>query len=155
MAEEAAPAASLLTKTKTSDPCFWRVFDIRCSHMDLPLNQQSDPQNEDHQEQQFDNSRVVLDKVSRCLTEGLMSDVVLVVGNSSFPSHRMILCASSDVFRVMLSNYNFTESHQQRIQLQEDPHCVMFFPQFLHYLYQVLFELCVCVTVARGDRSIQ
>ena len=49
----------------------------------------------------------------------LMSDVTLVVGDSEYPSHRLILCASSDVFQVMLMNQSWTESTEKRIVLGE------------------------------------
>ena len=49
----------------------------------------------------------------------LMSDVTLVVGDAEFPSHRLILCASSDVFQVMLMNQSWTESTEKRIVLGE------------------------------------
>lgn len=48
-----------------------------------------------------------------------MSDVTLVVGDAEFPSHRLILCASSDVFQVMLMNQSWTESTEKRIVLGE------------------------------------
>jgi hypothetical protein len=51
--------------------------------------------------------------------ERLMSDVTLVVGDTEYPSHRLILCASSDVFQVMLMNQNWTESQEKRVVLVE------------------------------------
>ena len=47
-----------------------------------------------------DNSSTVLSKIASLYAERLMSDVILVVGGSEFPCHRLILCASSDVFQV-------------------------------------------------------
>lgn len=49
-----------------------------------------------------DNSGTVISKIANLYAERLMSDVVLVVGTAEFPSHRLILCASSDVFQIML-----------------------------------------------------
>lgn len=91
----------------------------------------------DDHEQNVDNSRIMMEKLSRCMRDGIMSDVTLVVNNCPFTVHRMILCASSDVFRVMLSNPNFSESHEHRIVLQEGPECGEVFPEFLNYLYSV------------------
>ena len=48
----------------------------------------------------LDNSSTVLSKIASLYAERLMSDVILVVGASEFPCHRLILCASSDVFQV-------------------------------------------------------
>lgn len=49
---------------------------------------------------QIDNSGSVLEKIAGLYAERLMSDIVLVVGPREFPAHRLILCASSDVFQV-------------------------------------------------------
>ena len=48
----------------------------------------------------LDNSSTVLTKIASLYAERLMSDVILVVGGSEFPCHRLILCASSEVFQV-------------------------------------------------------
>ena len=48
----------------------------------------------------IDNSSTVISKIANLYAERLMSDVCLVVGNVEYPSHRLILCASSDVFQV-------------------------------------------------------
>ena len=51
--------------------------------------------------------------------EKVMSDIILVVGNAEYPSHKLILCASSDVFQIMLHDSNWSESSQKRIILGE------------------------------------
>lgn len=84
---------------------------------------------------QIDNSTSVLEKIAGLYAERLMSDIVLVVGQREFPAHRLILCASSDVFQVMLMNPHWNESHEQRIILQEASECVEVFELFLRYLY--------------------
>ena len=91
----------------------------------------------DNHEQEVDNSRILLEKIVRGKTEEIVSDVTLVVNSIFFPVHRMMLCVSSDVFRVMLMNPNFTESHEHTIFLKEDPQCADVFPEFLRYLYEV------------------
>ncbi|XP_071534102.1 uncharacterized protein [Panulirus ornatus] len=50
---------------------------------------------------QIDNSGSVLEKIASLYAERLMSDIVLVVGQREFPAHRLILCASSDVFQSL------------------------------------------------------
>lgn len=64
-----------------------------------------------------------------------MSDICLVVGNNRYPAHRVILCASSEVFQVMLMNPQWDECKKSVIELKEDPSCTEVFPQFLKYLY--------------------
>ena len=48
----------------------------------------------------MDNSGEVVAKMAAIYAERLMSDVLLVVGDQELPAHRLILCASSDVFQV-------------------------------------------------------
>ena len=40
----------------------------------------------------------------------IMSDIILVVGKTEYPSHKLILCTSSDVFQIMLHDSNCVES---------------------------------------------
>jgi hypothetical protein len=49
---------------------------------------------------QVDNSATVLLKIATLYTERLMSDICLMVGGTEYPAHRLILCASSEVFQV-------------------------------------------------------
>ena len=88
-------------------------------------------------DQESDNSSFLLEKMGRCYAEQLLSDVTLRVGDRSFPAHRLILCASSDVFRVMLMSASYSESRSSTIVLQEHACCLPFFPDFLLYLYTV------------------
>lgn len=48
----------------------------------------------------MNNANSVLHKIANLYAEQLMSDICLVVGNSRYPAHRVILCASSEVFQV-------------------------------------------------------
>ncbi|XP_055537081.1 BTB/POZ domain-containing protein 17 [Wyeomyia smithii] len=84
---------------------------------------------------EMNNSKGVLLKIANLYAEQLMSDVCLVVGANRYPAHRVILCASSDVFQVMLMNPEWNECRESVIELKEDPMCSMVFPQFLKYLY--------------------
>lgn len=83
----------------------------------------------------MDNSREVVTKIASLYAERLMSDVLLVVGDEELPAHRLILCASSDVFQVMLMNSTWSESQEKRIVLKETPACAAVFEVFLKYLY--------------------
>uniref|UniRef100_A0A182K4M6 BTB domain-containing protein n=1 Tax=Anopheles christyi TaxID=43041 RepID=A0A182K4M6_9DIPT len=81
------------------------------------------------------NTNSVLQKIANLYAERLMSDVTLVVGEKRYPAHRIILCASSDVFQVMLMNATWREFGDAIITLQEEDKCQGVFPQFLRYMY--------------------
>lgn len=84
---------------------------------------------------EVDNSRIVLLKIAMLYAERLMNDICLVVNGIEYPAHRLILCASSDVFQVMLMSPQWSESQESRITLQETPQCVPIFSEFLRYFY--------------------
>ncbi|XP_063235338.1 BTB/POZ domain-containing protein 17 isoform X2 [Bacillus rossius redtenbacheri] len=48
---------------------------------------------------EYNNSRMIMQKIARLHSERLMNDVSLVVGGVEYPAHRLILCASSQVFQ--------------------------------------------------------
>jgi BTB/POZ domain-containing protein 17 len=83
----------------------------------------------------MNNSKSVLHKIASLYADQLMSDICLVVGDNRYPAHRVILCASSEVFQVMLMNDCWSECREKVIELKEDPSCSLVFPQFLRYLY--------------------
>jgi len=83
----------------------------------------------------MNNSTSVLLKIANLYAEQLMSDIILVVDNVKYPAHRVILCASSEVFQVMLMNPEWNECRESEIELKEDPLCSKVFPHFLKYLY--------------------
>lgn len=83
----------------------------------------------------MNNSTSVLHKIASLYAEQLMSDICLVVGDNRYPAHRVILCASSEVFQVMLMNPEWNECRESVIELKEEPFCTEVFPQFLKYLY--------------------
>ena len=56
----------------------------------------------DAEQENFDNSNMIINKMATLYAEKIMSDIILVVGNVEYPSHKLILCASSDVFQIML-----------------------------------------------------
>ncbi|XP_051157038.1 BTB/POZ domain-containing protein 17 isoform X2 [Leptopilina boulardi] len=95
----------------------------------------SSERNENIDSIQVDNSRTVLLKIATLYAERLMNDICLVVDGVEYPAHRLILCASSDVFQVMLMSPQWTESQESRVTLQETPQCVPIFSEFLRYFY--------------------
>uniref|UniRef100_A0A2R5L5M6 Putative transport and golgi organization 10 n=2 Tax=Ornithodoros turicata TaxID=34597 RepID=A0A2R5L5M6_9ACAR len=90
--------------------------------------------NSEH-EQQIDNFSTVLEKIAGLYAERLLSDITLEVGGKQYAAHRLILCASSDVFQVMLMNPRWSSSQETLIQLKEEPPCEGVFEDFLRYLY--------------------
>lgn len=84
---------------------------------------------------EIDNSQHVLVKIATLYAERLMNDICLVVDGVEYPSHRLILCASSEVFQVMLMNPQWSESHKNRVVLQETPACASIFGEFIKYFY--------------------
>ncbi|XP_047531839.1 BTB/POZ domain-containing protein 17 [Vanessa atalanta] len=84
---------------------------------------------------EVDNSQSVLLKIATLYAEQLMSDLILEVGGVGYPAHRLILCASSEVFQVMLMNREWSEWRESRIILQETPTGASVFPHFLKYFY--------------------
>ncbi|CAG4946206.1 unnamed protein product [Colias eurytheme] len=89
----------------------------------------------DNEDLEVDNSKSVLHKIANLYAEQLMSDLVLEVGGVGYPAHRLILCASSEVFQVMLMNREWSEWRESRIVLQETPTAASVFPHFLKYFY--------------------
>jgi len=90
-----------------------------------------------------DNSAAVIAKIAVLYAERLMSDITLVINDTPYLAHRLILCASSDVFQIMLMNPSWSDSKETRIVLQESPKCAKTFESFLKYLYtgQIKLEL--------------
>lgn len=89
----------------------------------------------DEDVENVDNSTMIINKMATLYAEKIMSDIVLVVGNNEYPSHKLILCASSEVFQIMLHDSKWSESSEKRITLGETPSCAAVFEDFLKYLY--------------------
>ncbi|GAB6029236.1 BTB POZ domain containing [Chamberlinius hualienensis] len=87
------------------------------------------------EDMQVDDSVTVLEKIAKIYAERLLCDITLSVSGTNYPAHRLILCASSDVFQVMLMSPSWSESQETTVVLQEDPQCARVFPDFLKYLY--------------------
>nr|XP_032515909.1 BTB/POZ domain-containing protein 17 [Danaus plexippus plexippus] len=96
---------------------------------------QSKDEENDNDDLEVDNSKSVLLKIATLYAEQLMSDLILEVAGVSYPAHRLILCASSEVFQIMLMNREWSEWRESRIVLQETPSAVAVFPHFLKYFY--------------------
>ncbi|KAJ0177604.1 hypothetical protein K1T71_006477 [Dendrolimus kikuchii] len=94
-----------------------------------------DPENDKNEDLEVDNSKSVLLKIANLYAEQLMSDLTLEVAGVGYPAHRLILCASSEVFQVMLMNREWSEWRESRIVLQETPTAASVFPHFLKYFY--------------------
>ncbi|XP_031338421.1 BTB/POZ domain-containing protein 17 isoform X2 [Photinus pyralis] len=82
-----------------------------------------------------DNSQKILGTLKNLYEERQMCDVVITVGQKEYTAHRLILCASSDVFQAMLMKPEWSEWHESKIALQELPQCEAVFHLFLEYFY--------------------
>lgn len=87
------------------------------------------------EDMEIDNSGSVLQKISSLYSDRQMNDICLVVSGIEYPAHRLILCASSEVFQVMLMNPEWSESQESRVVLQETPSCAAIFGEFIQYFY--------------------
>lgn len=128
-------------------------FTTRCRTSTVKQN--NHPNCDTEHEQQIDNSVKILEKIAGLYAERLLSDIVLEVGGKQYASHRLILCASSDVFQVMLMNPNWSESQEKTIILQEEENCAKVFPEFLKYLYTGIIHInhsLVLPLVALADK---
>jgi len=81
--------------------------------------------------QVVNNSPAVLNKVASLCENDSLSDIELVVccadgdvTRRSFPAHKLILCCSSDVLKVMLMNPCWPDSSRPSIELHEEQSCV-------------------------------
>jgi len=77
-----------------------------------------------------------------------LSDIILVVGPDRYFSHKFVLAKSSDVFRTMLYEKNWTQSSKEEIVLEETPNCQAVFDKFLRYLYTA--EVSITASTAIG-----
>jgi len=87
----------------------------------------------DHERgQAVNNSQAVLKKIASLCENDSLSDIELVVCCSDgadvprllFPAHKLILCCSSDVLKVMLMNPAWPDSSRPSIELHEEQSCV-------------------------------
>lgn len=99
------------------------------------VKEKPEDKKENNEDLEVDNSKSVLLKIATLYAEQLMSDLTLEVAGVGYPAHRLILCASSEVFQVMLMNREWSEWRESRIVLQETPTAASVFPHFLKYFY--------------------
>lgn len=89
------------------------------------------------------------------LTSSDLCDVQLQVGEYRFDAHKLILCASSDVFKAMLTNQKWTEAHKQSVVLVEEPDCEPVFNRFVSYIYSgqlYISHSTVCPLLTLADK---
>ncbi|CAG5129157.1 unnamed protein product [Candidula unifasciata] len=89
------------------------------------------------------------------LTSSDLCDVQLQVGEYRFDTHKLILCASSDVFKTMLTNQKWTEAHKQSVVLVEEPVCEPVFDRFVNYIYSgqlYISHSTVCPLLTLADK---
>ncbi|GMR36323.1 hypothetical protein PMAYCL1PPCAC_06518 [Pristionchus mayeri] len=81
----------------------------------------------------FGEDRETLNDLAKYYNNAHLSDVNLVLGDQTFPSHRLILAKSSEVFDRMLSQR--WNGEEKDITIVEEPSTVRYFPAFLRFLY--------------------
>jgi len=99
----------------------------------------------DHERGQIvNNSPAVLNKIALLYENDGLSDIELVVccndgdvTRRSFPAHKLILCCSSDVLKVMLMNPCWPDSSRPSIELHEEQSCVLVRCSILHYIMYI------------------
>ena len=91
--------------------------------------------------QSIDASAMLINKMASLYGDQDLSDIQIVVGHSIYYVHKLVLCCSSDVLRVMLTKPEWPESHRSKIALKEEPECIAMFPAFLRYLYTGIIHL--------------
>ncbi|BFZ15141.1 hypothetical protein BsWGS_18180 [Bradybaena similaris] len=105
-------------------------------------------------EASMNNSRVLRDEnnfiqnVGQFFNQQDMSDVILKIGKHKYFGHKFVLAKSSDVFRTMLYNKNWTQAELPEIELEETEECQKYFDTFLRFLYTA--EVVINVKSAVG-----
>lgn len=86
--------------------------------------------------------------VSQFFNQEALSDIVIKVGDVKFYGHRFVLAKSSDVFRTMLYEKNWSQGIKAEITLEETGDCQVVFDRFLRYLYTA--EVSISSSTAVG-----
>ena len=91
--------------------------------------------------QSIDASSLLVSKMAALYGDQELSDIQIMVGHTVFYVHKLVLCCSSDVFRVMLTKPQWPESQRAKIVLKEEPECIAVFQLFLQYIYTGMIHL--------------
>jgi hypothetical protein len=95
------------------------------------------------------NSRTLRDEsnfiqnVGQFYNQQDISDVLLKIGKEKYYAHRFVLAKSSDVFRTMLYDKNWTQAGLPEIVLEETDECQAYFDTFLRFLYTAEVNISV------------
>ena len=89
-----------------------------------------------------------IQNVSQFYNQEALSDVVLKIADDKYFAHKFVLAKSSDVFRTMLYERNWTQGGKEEVDLSETPECAAVFDKFLRYLYTA--EISISTTTAVG-----
>lgn len=65
------------------------------------------------------------------------------IGKEKYYGHKFVLAKSSDVFRTMLYNKNWTQAGLPEIELEETDECQKYFDTFLRFLYTAEVNISV------------
>uniref|UniRef100_A0A0B6ZN58 BTB domain-containing protein n=1 Tax=Arion vulgaris TaxID=1028688 RepID=A0A0B6ZN58_9EUPU len=72
-----------------------------------------------------------------------ISDIILKIGKTKYYGHKFVLAKSSDVFRTMLYDKNWTQAGLPEIVLEETDECQAYFDTFLRFLYTAEVNISV------------
>ena len=86
------------------------------------------------QGQKVDNSAAVIRKIAELCESSEMSHLQIIVAGKRYYTRKLLLCCSSDVFRVMLTNPSWPDAQKGEITLVEEDECVKVFHDFMRYL---------------------
>lgn len=89
-----------------------------------------------------------IQNVSQFFNQEALSDIVIRVGEVTFYGHKFVLAKSSDVFRTMLYEKNWSQGTKAEITLEETGDCQAVFDKFLRYLYTA--EVSISSSTAVG-----
>ncbi|WKX95504.1 hypothetical protein Q1695_012174 [Nippostrongylus brasiliensis] len=81
----------------------------------------------------FADDRDALNDFAKYYNNAHLSDVNIIVGDDTFPAHRLILAKNSEVFDRMLSQR--WNGEKKDLEMVEDAPCQKVFPSFLRFLY--------------------
>ena len=76
-----------------------------------------------------------------------LSDITLVVGSTRYFAHKFVLAKSSDVFRTMLYEKDWSLGLKAEMELEELPECQLVFDTFLCYFYTAKVSITTSTAV--------
>ena len=89
-----------------------------------------------------------IQSVSQFYNEEALSDIILKVNKDKYFAHKFVLAKSSNVFKAMLCEKNWSHGNKAEVELNETQECQLVFDKFLRYLYTA--EVSISTSSAVG-----